>query len=135
MQRKVIVTIGLCFIAVIPVVIGTFQAVDFLSWVFDKDIISFRAKQTIDNSMLFLVFTFVISLLERFCFYHRLTICATLYTNCSCFFMECYPSTLFYNITNLVAVMFIIAGISGCIIHFIYQIYDFKRYIRIRKQE
>lgn len=92
-------------------------------------------KQMIDNSISFLIFAFVISLLEKFCFYHRLTICATLYANCSCFFMECYPSMLFYNITNLIAVMFIIAGIIGCIIHFTYQIYDFKRYIRVRKSQ
>lgn len=128
-------TIGLSFISVIPIIVGTLQAIDFSAWLFDKDMIDFGMKQMIDNSISFLIFAFVISLLEKFCFYHRLTICATLYANCSCFFMECHPSMLFYNITNLIAVMFIIAGIIGCIIHFTYQIYDFKRYIRVRKSQ
>ncbi len=135
MGRKAIVSIGLCIIAVLPVLLGLLQTAHFLIWVLDIDYENYPLFTMIHNSILFLVFAFVISLLEKFCFYHRLTICATLYANCSCFFMERYPSMLFYNITNLIAVMLIIAGIIGCIIHFIYQIYDFKRYIRVRKSQ
>lgn len=135
MGRKTIIYIGLSLIAVLPMILGSLQMIHYICWLLDIDYGNIGMFTLINNSIPFLVFAFVISLLEKFCFYHRLTICATLYANCSCFFLEHYPSILFYNITNLIAVTLIIAGMIGCMIHFSYQLYDFKRYIGIRKSQ
>lgn len=79
-----------------------------------------------------LIFSLIISIYERFCIFHRITILSTLYANSSYIFSDLFPSIYFYNITNFIAVACILLGILGCIYHFSLQITDFIRYVRIQ---
>lgn len=135
MERRRIVTVGLCLIAVLPIVVGSIQILHYIYWLFGLSYETVALFVVADNTMPFLAFAFFISLLEKFCFYHRLVICATLYTNSSYLMLGLFPSILLYNITNMLSATLIVVGIIGCMTHFIYQIYDFKRYIRIRREK
>lgn len=87
------------------------------------------------HTMTLLLFILVISVYEKFCIFHRITLIATIYSTSSCFLLDLFPSVLLYNITNILAVLCIIAGIFGCAHHFFLQITDFIRYVRIKSAQ
>lgn len=108
------------------------QILHYCFWIFEWNYDSTDVFYLTKFSVTALLFAFVISLYERFCVFHRLTILATLYVNCSYYLIDIYPSIFLYNITNLVAALCILSGIIGCIYHFSLQITDFIRYVRIQ---
>lgn len=134
-SRKATVIIALSLIAVLPVFVGIVQCCHYLYWLNGLDYESTWVFYILRFTAVPLMFSFIISIYERFCIYHRITIIATFYATSSCFFLDLYPSILFYNATNLCAVLCIIAGILGCSYHFLLQINDFRRYVRIKSAQ
>lgn len=131
-KRREIVRVALAFTAILPVILGALQILHYCFWIFEWNYDSTDVFYLTKFSVTALVFAFIISLYERFCVFHRLTVLATLYVNCSYYLIDLFPSILLYNVTNLIAVLCILAGIIGCIYHFSLQITDFIRYVRIQ---
>lgn len=132
MRKKIVTILYLAIVAMIPVFLGVYQVIHFLNWLLDWYIdFSFMAGFSF-FSIFILILCFLISLYEHFCIYHRTVILAVLYCNLSCYIMDAFPSLLFYNITNIVAVIAILVGLTGCFIHFAYQIQNFIRYVRTK---
>lgn len=131
-SRRKIVRIALLFVTVLPVMLGSLQVLHYCFWLFDWNYESTDIFYLMKFSTTALAFALVISLYERFCIFHRITILSTLYANSSYYFMDLFPSICFYNITNICAIACILLGIAGCIYHFSLQITDFIRYVRIQ---
>lgn len=91
-NRKQIVRTALIMIAVLPIFLGTVQALHFCYWLFDLDYGQAFIFRATEFSFPFLTFALVISLYERFCISHRITILSTLYANSSYYFMDLFPS-------------------------------------------
>lgn len=132
-NRRTLARIYLPIVAALPVFFGIYQIVHFLDWMLDWNI-SFNVLYFLHSySPFFLVLCFLISWYEHFCIYHRLVILSVVYCNLSCYFADVFPSILFYNITNILAVLLIAFGIIGCAVHFGCQIKDFIRYVRTKR--
>lgn len=133
MSRRKIAFIYLPIIAIFPILAGSYQIIHFLDWLLDLGIdfgwLVFIARFT----PYLLVLFFIISLYEHFCIYYRMVIVGILYAVLSCHYLDYYPSTYFYNITNIASILLIFFGIIGCLIHFTYQIKDFIRYVRTKR--
>lgn len=134
-DRATITKIALSTVAVLPIVMGSLQIIHYHYWLLDLDYDAIKIFYLMRFSAGSLLFSLIISIYERFCVFHRITILSTLYANSSCYFMDLYPSIYFYNITNLCAIACILAGIVGCIYHFSLQITDFIRYVRIKSAQ
>lgn len=131
-KRAAIVRIALICIAVLPIILGSLQVLHFCFWLFDWDYSATNIFYLMKFSATALLFSFIISIYERFCIFHRITILSTLYANSSYIFMDLFPTICSYNITNLCAIAGILLGIAGCFYHFSLQITDFIRYVRIQ---
>lgn len=131
-KRAAVVRTALIFIAILPVILGSLQILHFCYWLFDWDYSATNIFHLMKFSAAALIFSLLISIYERFCIFHRITILSTLYANSSYIFSDLFPSIYFYNITNFIAVACILLGILGCIYHFSLQITDFIRYVRIQ---
>lgn len=131
-NRTAIVRIALVFVAILPVVLGILQTLHFCYWLFDWGYESTHIFSFFKFPAAALLFSLIISIYERFCIFHRITILSTLCANSSYIFGDLFPSIYFYNITNICAIAGILLGIAGCIYHFSLQITDFIRYVRIQ---
>lgn len=133
MNRKRISQIYLSLVAIMPMVIGIYQVIHFIYWLFgiEKDFTALSAF--IEIGYFGLVICFLISLYEKFCIYHRIVICGCFYASASYYIQGIFPTITLYNITNIIAVVCIVIGLIGCIIHFGYQIGDFIRYVRTKR--
>lgn len=132
MKRK-LAFIYLPVIAILPLLLGTYQITHFLNWLLDLEI-DFTWMGNISGfNYLALSLCFIISLYEHFCIYYRLVILSVFYASLSCYFYDSFPSILAYNITNILAILLIFASIIGCVIHFGIQIKDFVRYVRTKR--
>lgn len=131
-NRATVVRAALACIATLPIFLGTIQILHFCFWLFDWDYNIISLFRVTEFSPTLLLFSLIISIYERFCIFHRITILSTLYANSSYIFGDLFPSIYFYNITNICAIAGIILGIAGCIYHFSLQITDFIRYVRIQ---
>lgn len=78
-NRKQIVRIALVVVAILPILQGFLQILHYCFWLFDWDYNSVAIFGPMKFSSASLLFTFIISIYERFCVYHRITILATLY--------------------------------------------------------
>ena len=133
MTRKKIAYLYLPIIAIIPVLFGIYQVIHFLDWLLDWNI-DFTFMVALSHiSTFLLILCLIISFYEHFCVYYRMVILAVLYCHLSCRFVTVYPSILFYNVTNILAVLLITFGIIGCAVHFGYQIKDFIRYVKTKR--
>ena len=133
MNRKYLSCVYLSLVAIMPLVFGIYQTIHFVYWLFGIDAYFVIFSSIFDSGWYSLLLCFLISLYERFCIYHRIVIVACFYTSFSCYILDWFPSIEFYNITNIIAIFFLVFGIIGCIIHFGYQIKDFIRYVRTKK--
>ena len=132
MKRK-LAFIYLPVIAILPLLLGIYQITHFLNWLLDLEI-DFTWMGNISRfNYLALSLCFIISLYEHFCIYYRMVILSVLYASLSCYFYDSFPSILFYNLSNIIAILLIFAGIIGCVIHFGIQIKDFVRYVRTKR--
>ena len=132
-RKKILAYLYLPVVAVFPVLMGAYQISHFLNWLLDWNMDFSWMLSICPYSLFFLCLFFIISLYEHFCIYHRLVILSVVYCNLSCYFADVYPSILFYNITNILAVLLITAGIVGCAVHFGCQIKDFVRYVKTKR--
>ena len=132
MRRKV-AFIYLPILAVFPVFLGTYQITHFLNWLLDLEIDFTWILRFAIYTPFILTLCFIISLYEHFCIYYRLVILSVLYASLSCYFYDSFPSITIYNISNIIAILLIFAGIIGCVIHFGIQIKDFVRYVRTKR--
>lgn len=132
-MRRKLAFIYLPVIAILPLLLGTYQITHFLNWLLDLEI-DFTWMGNISGfNYLALSLCFIISLYEHFCIYYRMVISSVLYASLSCYFYDSFPSILTYNITNILAILLIFVGIIGCLIHFSIQIKDFVRYVRTKR--
>ena len=132
-MRKKVAFIYLPIVAAFPMALGIYQIIHFVYWLLDLEINFDFILHITPYAPFLLVLTFIISLYEKFCIYHRLCIGAVLYASLSYKFAGSFPSIAFYNITNILAILLIFAGIIGCVIHFGIQIKDFVRYVRTKR--
>lgn len=132
MRRKV-AFIYLPLVAAFPVLLGCYQVIHFIDWLFELELNFDFILAITPYAPFLLVLSFIISLYEKFCIYHRLCIGAILYASLSYKFYTAFPSIYFYNITNIIAILIIFVGIIGCLIHFGIQIKDFIRYVRTKR--
>lgn len=132
-MRKRIAFIYLPVIALIPIVVGVYQTMHFLNWLLDLEWNFDWAINFVRLSHFTLALCFIISLYEHFCLYYRMVISGALYCALSYHLSDYFPSILSYNITNILAIFLIFAGIIGCLIHFSIQIKDFVRYVRTKR--
>ena len=133
MNRRKLAFIYLPIIAIIPILLGVYQITHFLDWLLELELDLVWMAYFCYFSYFILVLCFIISLYEHFCIYYRLVILSVLYASLSCHFLDYFPSILTYNITNILAILCIFAGIIGCLIHFSIQIKDFVRYVRTKR--
>lgn len=133
MNKQRVSQLYLPLVAVMPLVFGVYQIIHFCYWLFGIGETLVILSSIMDIGWFGLILCFLISLYERFCIYHRIVIVACFYTSFSCYIQHWFPSISLYNITNIIAIAFIIFGIIGCVIHFGYQIKDFIRYVRTKR--
>jgi hypothetical protein len=134
MNRSKLAFIYLPIIALFPLVIGCYQILHFTNWILDLGIEFYGFILTLTYYAPYtLLFLFVISLYERFYVYYRIVILSTLFVMLSCHFSDSFSSISIYNISNIIAILLIFAGIIGCVIHFSIQIKDFVRYVRTKR--
>lgn len=133
MNRRKLAFIYLPIIAIIPILLGVYQITHFLDWLLELGLDLVWMAYFCHFSYFILVLCFIISLYEHFCIYYRLVILSVLYASLSCHFLDYFPSILTYNISNILAILCIFVGITGCLIHFLIQIKDFVRYVRTKR--
>lgn len=132
---KVLLTrIWLIFVAVYPILAACIQIVDFFLWLYDAECdFTFFAK--IDSySPLFLAISFIVSIREKFCVFHRLCILSVLLVNINHLWAILIPPVIANYITS-VMLLAALTGIVGAIIHFAMQIKDFIEYVRIQSKK
>lgn len=135
MNRKKIAFIYLPIIAVIPVIVGVYQILDFYDWLFEWGLNLDMFSWTFNFTPVVLILIFIISLYEKFCFHYRMVLLMSILIKTeSCFWINNPESStiLLHNMVNISAVFIMQVSIVYCLIHFIIQIKDFIRYVRTR---
>lgn len=132
-MRKKVAYVYLPIVAMFPVLLGIYQVIHFFDWLLDLNIdFSLFFALTVYAPFL-LILSFIISLYEKFCIYHRMCIISVLYTSNSYLLLDIFPNIFVYNIVNIIVIFITFVGIMGCLIHFHYQIKDFIRYVRTKR--
>lgn len=129
-RSKAITILYLSLIAVIPLIVGTYQVLHYLDWLFNLGINGFLAHTMIYASDYALLVCLVISFYERFCNFYRATVISVLVSQVLPFYYSYFPSIFSYNATEFVAIAVTAFSVIGCMIHFSIQINDFFRYAR-----
>ena len=132
---KVLLTrIWLIFVAVYPILAACIQIVDFFLWLYDAECnFTFFAKIG-SYSLFFLAISFIVSIREKFCVFHRLCILSVFLVNINHLWAILIPPVIANYITT-VMLLAALTGIVGAIIHFAIQIKDFIEYIRIQSKK
>ena len=132
---KVLLTrIWLIFVAVYPILAACIQIVDFFLWLYDAECnFTFFAKIG-SYSPFFLAISFIVSIRERFCVFHRLCIVSVFLVNINHLWAILIPPVIANYITT-VMLLAALTGIVGAIIHFAIQIKDFIEYVRIQSKK
>ena len=132
---KVLLTrIWLIFVAVYPILAACIQIVDFFLWLYDAECnFTFFAKIG-SYSPFFLAISFIVSIREKFCVFHRLCILSVLLVNINHLWAILIPPVIANYITT-VMLLAALTGIVGAIIHFAIQIKDFIEYVRIQSKK
>lgn len=132
---KVLLTrIWLIFVAVYPILAACIQIVDFFLWLYDAECnFTFFAKIG-SYSPFFLAISFIVSICEKFCVFHRLCILSVFLVNINHLWAILIPPVIANCITT-VMLLAALTGIVGAIIHFAIQIKDFIEYVRIQSKK
>lgn len=132
---KVLLTrIWLIFVAVYPILAACIQIVDFFLWLYDAECnFTFFAKIG-SYSPFFLAISFIVSIREKFCVFHRLCILSVFLVNINPLWVILIPPVIANYITT-VMLLAALTGIVGAIIHFAIQIKDFIEYVRIQSKK
>lgn len=132
---KVLLTrIWLIFVAVYPILAACIQIVDFFLWLYDAECdFTFFAKIG-SYSPFFLAISFIVSIREKFCVFHRLCILSVFLVNINHLWTILIPPVIANYITT-VMLLAALTGIVGAIIHFAIQIKDFIEYVRIQSKK
>lgn len=133
-MKAFLTRIWLICVAAYPIVMAIFQITDFCLWLkgCEYDIVS-RAIIG-PYSPLFLIISFIVSIRERFCIFHRLCIISVLLININHLWAVSITPILANHIT-LSLIIVALTGIIGAIIHFVIQIQDFIKYARIQSKK
>lgn len=132
---KVLLTrIWIIFVAVYPILAACIQIVDFFLWLYDAECnFTFFAKIG-SYSPFFLAISFIVSIREKFCVFHRLCILSVFLVNINHLWAISIPPVIANYITT-VMLLAALTGIVGAIIHFAIQIKDFIEYVRIQSKK
>ena len=132
---KVLLTrIWLIFVAVYPILAACIQIVDFFLWLYDAECnFTFFAKIG-SYSLFVLAISFIVSIREKFCVFHRLCILSVFLVNINHLWAILIPPVIANYITT-VMLLAALTGIVGAIIHFAIQIKDFIQYVRIQSKK
>ena len=132
---KVLLTrIWLICVAVYPILAACIQIVDFFLWLYDAECnFTFFAKIG-SYSPFFLAISFIVSIREKFCVFHRLCILSVFLVNTNHLWAILIPPVIANYITT-VMLLAALTGIVGAIIHFAIQIKDFIEYVRIQSKK
>ena len=132
---KVLLTrIWLIFVAVYPILAACIQIVDFFLWLYDAECnFTFFAKLG-SYYPFFLALSFIVSIREKFCVFHRLCILSVFLVNINHLWAILIPPVIANYITT-VMLLAALTGIVGAIIHFAIQIKDFIEYVRIQSKK
>ena len=132
---KVLLTrIWLICVAVYPILAACIQIIDFSLWLYDSECdFTFFAKIG-SYSPFFLAISFIVSIRERFCVFHRLCIVSVFLVNINHLWATLIPPVIANYITT-VMLLAALTGIIGAFIHFAIQIKDFIKYVRIQSKK
>lgn len=132
---KVLLTrIWLIFVAVYPILAACIQIVDFFLWLYDAECnFTFFAKIG-SYSPFFLAISFIVSIREKFCVFHRICILSVFLVNINHLWAILIPPVIANYITT-VMLLAALTGIVGAIIHFAIHIKDFIEYVRIQSKK
>ena len=132
---KVLLTrIWLIFVAVYPILAACIQIVDFFLWLYDEEC-NFKFFAKIGSySTFILAISFIVSIREKFCVFHRLCILSVFLVNINHLWAILIPPVIANYITT-VMLLAALTGIVGAIIHFAIQIKDFIEYVRIQSKK
>lgn len=133
-MRVFLTRIWLICVATYPIVMAILEITDFSLWLLDYEYnIASRAILGF-YSPLFLAISFIVSIRERFCVFHRLCILSVFLININHLWAMSMPPIVANHIT-IVIVLAALTGIIGATIHFALQIKDFIRYARIQSKK
>ena len=132
---KVLLTrIWLICVAVYPILAACIQIVDFSLWLYDSECdFTFFAKIG-SYSPFFLAISFIVSIRERFCVFHRLCIVSVFLVNINHLWATLIPPVIVNCITTAM-LLAALTGIIGAFIYFSIQIKDFIQYVRSQSKK
>lgn len=133
-MRILLTRIWLVFVAAYPVFIASVQILDFMMWMSDNVVSSVPGLLAGTYSPVFLAATFIASIRERFCTYHRLCIASVFILNINHTWAFLLAPAVSNGISS-VLILCAMVGIIGAVVHFYYQIDDFIRYARIQSKK
>ncbi len=117
-------------VALLPLLTGASQCAHYICWLMDAEYAHRSVFLLFSVSSPVICVLVLVSLFERFCVWHRITLLGVAFINVVCFAAD-RMDALLYNILVATAVLGVAAGVAGSIIHFGFQINDFIRYIRV----
>ena len=132
---KVFLTrIWLICVAAYPIVMAILQITDFSLWLLDYEY-NIASRAILGSySPFFLAISFIVSIRERFCIFHRLCIVSVFLVNINHLWATLIPPVIANCITTAM-LLAALTGIIGAIIHFAIQIKDFIKYVRIKSKK
>ena len=132
---KVFLTrIWLICVAAYPIVMAILEITDFSLWLLDYEY-NIASRAILGSySPLFLAISFIVSIRERFCVFHRLCVLSVFLVNINHLWATSIPPVIANCITT-VMLLAALTGIVGAIIHFAIQIKDFIKYVRIKSKK
>ena len=133
-MKALLTRIWLICVAVYPILAACIQIVDFSLWLYDAECgFTFFAKIG-SYSPFFLAISFIVSIRERFCVFHRLCVLSVFLVNINHLWATLIPP-LIANCITIAMLLAALTGIIGAFIHFAIQIKDFIKYVRIKSKK
>lgn len=132
---KVFLTrIWLICVAAYPIVMAILEITDFSLWLLDYEY-NIASRAILGSySPFFLAISFIVSIRERFCVFHRLCILSVFLVNINHLWATLIPPVIANCITTAM-LLAALTGIIGAFIHFAIQIKDFIKYVRIQSKK
>lgn len=132
---KVFLTrIWLICVAAYPIVMAILEITDFSLWLLDYEY-NIASRAILGSySPFFLAISFIVSIRERFCVFHRLCILSVFLVNINHLWATLIPPVIANCITTAM-LLAALTGIIGASIHFAIQIKDFIKYVRIQSKK
>ena len=110
------------------------EITDFSLWLLDYEY-NIASRAILGSySPFFLVISFIVSIRERFCIFHRLCILSVFLVNINHLWATLIPPVIANCITTAM-LLAALTGIIGASIHFAIQIKDFIKYVRIQSKK